>query len=162
MSYLKIEKLIDSFTMNKIDIYSGLFVLLSVLLILAATLFPYDFDISDTMRRQGYQFLFVGLGESSLMDIRNNILLFVPFGFSLAWLKKKNWITGWPEVIMAASAGFVLSYLVEVGQTFIHTRYSSLVDVFANTTGGTVGYLSFQLGKCVLQRSTAFVTRKLQ
>jgi hypothetical protein len=125
---------------------------ISVLLIIGATLAPFDALFRDVL-------LFADLpggarsvrwGPVFAADFARNLLLFVPFG---ACLTERLW-SRWslrrvvPACVLCSLA---LSYSVEVLQAFIPSRFPSLVDVLANTAGALVG-----LSVVVVWRSAGF------
>lgn len=78
----------------------------------------------------------------SFMDMSINIIGFIPFGYlffkciaSLRYLKSNMWRL----VIMAIIAGGCLSLIVEISQTFLLTRYSSVSDILFNALGAALG-----------------------
>jgi VanZ family protein len=75
-------------------------------------------------------------------DIVLNLLGFVPFGF-LTFIYYRGASTGqWLRaVIVATLAGGGLSLVIEVGQVWLPTRDSSLLDLALNTAGTGVGAL---------------------
>lgn len=111
-----------------------------LLLVLFATLFPFDFSLKDGFSIKG---IFNNFYKSdSLIDFLVNILLFLPLGFSLASLRQKK-LRGIAAIldVLVACAG--LSFLVEVLQVFLPSRSSSYGDILANTIGGFLGSLAF-------------------
>jgi hypothetical protein len=75
-------------------------------------------------------------------DIVLNLLGFVPFGF-LTFIYYRGASTGqWLRaVIVATLAGATLSLVIEVGQVWLPTRDSSLLDLELNTAGSGIGAL---------------------
>ena len=57
--------------------------LCSLLLILVATLNPYNFNFNETFSNFDDSFIILGPGKYDTRDIIQNILLFLPLGFSL-------------------------------------------------------------------------------
>jgi glycopeptide antibiotics resistance protein len=117
----------------------------TVIAILAGTLFPYNFCIQKTaVRRTGPFLLWLTPVAGGWFSWFANVLLFVPFGFGLAWWGRKN---GWrklPTLIAVTVAGCALSMVVEFLQLYIPSRFSSWDDVVTNTVGSLVGCLFFQ------------------
>jgi glycopeptide antibiotics resistance protein len=77
-------------------------------------------------------------------DFVANILLFVPFGFALAWRleKKIRWFAAlWVTVF----SSLLFTFSIELTQAFMPSRTSSWYDVAANTMGGTIGWLMFRV-----------------
>jgi glycopeptide antibiotics resistance protein len=84
----------------------------------------------------------LNLSLKSFQDMSINIIGFIPFGYlffryigSLRYRK----IPMWQLVIMTISAGVCLSLIVEMSQTFLPTRYSSITDFIFNTLGAAIG-----------------------
>jgi glycopeptide antibiotics resistance protein len=84
----------------------------------------------------------LNLSLKSFQDMSINIIGFIPFGYlffrcivSLRYRKSQMW----QLVIMTIIAGACLSLIVEMSQTFLPTRYSSITDFIFNTTGAAIG-----------------------
>jgi glycopeptide antibiotics resistance protein len=123
----------------------------SFLLILISTLYPFNFSLQED------SFLNQLLGSlkqpSNLVDQIVNVLLFIPLGFSLNWLLTKRSNLRWiPAFAIALFISFSFSLSIELLQTFLPARTSSLSDVLTNTAGGGFGYLSFNWWKGGLKR----------
>ena len=118
--------------------------LLSLTLIFLTTLYPYSFRWDRVAI--GWDLLFLGWGESSVLDSLANIGLFMPLGFGVAsLLRKLNPATSFSLLVVPAVGGtFGLSYLIEVLQTGLESRFPSLVDALANTIGSLIGLLCFE------------------
>ncbi len=116
--------------------------LFAVVVVLVATLFPFQFLPQETAYRRTHSFLlWLNTHPSGLRDFLENALLFVPFGFGLAcWLVKKRRRGLW----VAWAAGAAFSWVVEFLQVFLPTRTSSWWDVIANSIGSALGYLIFE------------------
>ncbi len=77
-------------------------------------------------------------GISPPGDLIVNVLLYMPFGATLAWVLPERWShTG--RLAFATGCGFLISLGVEVSQWFIVTRVASLADVTMNTGGAWFG-----------------------
>jgi hypothetical protein len=91
-------------------------------------------------------------------DFVANILLFVPFGFTLAWRLEKRfqWFAAlWVTVF----ASLIFTFSIELMQVFIPSRTSSWFDVAANTMGGAIGWLVFRaLGGYIERILSALLT----
>jgi hypothetical protein len=76
------------------------------------------------------------LSDWSYAEIEStlNALLFLPLGLALAMLLGRWWV-------LAAPAGFVMSFAVELAQTRIPGRVPDLDDVLWNTVGAVAGTL---------------------
>jgi VanZ family protein len=95
------------------------------LVTLVITLSPFDF--APMPFRIGYAVV--------LHDVLLNIALFLPLGFLLRSLQHGRPGRGRRVVVLLGAA----SVAVEIGQLFLHGRFSSPVDVFANTAGAYLG-----------------------
>ena len=80
-------------------------------------------------------------GPFSLSDVASNVLLFLPWGglYAVHRAQKGGF---WAAVLGATFSGMALSGLVETCQLFIPGRFSSLLDLAANTAGAALGALA--------------------
>jgi glycopeptide antibiotics resistance protein len=69
-----------------------------------------------------------------LLDVVANVLLYIPFGYSLLRASAPR-VRGWHA---AAIAG-VLSFAVEWSQLYSHSRFPSTQDLLCNVSGAWVG-----------------------
>jgi len=113
-----------------------------VLLVLAVTLFPYDFVFEEEFSTIGDRFRLLEVGK--LADFLLNVLLFLPLGFGLTCLAEKKKLARQTGLFVVLASGFFLSSSVEVLQVFLPSRFVSLVDVVANTAGTFLGFLVFR------------------
>lgn len=127
---------------ERLDSLAGWLTLSVVLVILAATLFPFHFSPGANATRRVGLFLFwftpVQKGWAGWLL---NIALFLPFGFGFAWWAR---VRGWQWLsrpIAVGAAGFFFSYAVEFLQLFVVRRSSSWDDVVMNTAGSLLGGL---------------------
>ncbi|MFQ5751855.1 MAG: VanZ family protein [bacterium] len=116
-------------------------------LVLIATLYPFNFVIDQKSEQQGLELFILGWGESSLVDVNNNILLFLPLGFTVAGVFSRKRMTRGFITCLILMVSFVLSYTIETTQIFLPSRSPSLFDVFANCTGSMLGTILFSLIK---------------
>lgn len=73
--------------------------------------------------------------SSSALDVTRNLLGFVPLGFLAALLLRRR-----PRALLLATAlGFALSLGIELAQTLMIQRVSSVVDLVLNTLGALLG-----------------------
>jgi glycopeptide antibiotics resistance protein len=121
----------------------------SLLCILFATTFPFDFSIPVGTAAQMVQQRFDTRWlewDPHHIDCVENILLFMPLGFGIASLFVRNRRLRFIRQIVAAFFfSALLSTTVEVSQTFLSYRDPSLQDIWANTTGGMAGAILFVL-----------------
>ncbi|VEP12676.1 putative integral membrane protein [Hyella patelloides LEGE 07179] len=119
-----------------------LFVIISLLLILAVTLFPFDFSpekLSIQEITKGFHHV------SNPLDFIVNILLFIPFGFSCSWLMQLKNRSGIEKILAVLGISVSLSTIIEVLQLFLSGRFSTKADIIANGLGGFLGCLSLIL-----------------
>ena len=101
---------------------------LSVLLILYFTIFTRDFGATRIIKGPFWE-----LSNHYWSDIKNNIILFVPFGFICGWNGIKVWKT--------VAVGLLLSIGIEAIQYIGALGFTEVDDVINNTIGTAVGIL---------------------
>ena len=117
----------------------------SIFLIIKGTLTPFTLSTSNIANKHWYELLIVKWGESGLLDILRNIIFFLPLGIGITWwlyLKKNSFKCSF---IIIALVSFGLSYIIEIFQIFLETRFSSIIDVFSNTGGALIGFIGFSI-----------------
>ncbi len=114
---------------------------LSIFLVLFMTLYPLNFSSQPGFSLK-YLFNYFQLSSNSL-DIFVNIILFVPFGFSLTYSLSRTNLKVINKLIIILLASFSLSLTVETLQIFLPSRTSSISDLVSNSLGGDLGFLSF-------------------
>ncbi|MDJ0737868.1 MAG: VanZ family protein [Nostocaceae cyanobacterium] len=120
-----------------------LLVLVSISVILLATLYPFNFVFIDSLSLAE---LIASFGNTSFFqDQVNNILLFIPLGFGLTSLLQKVKIKVITKIIIIIVVSAGLSITVEILQVFLPSRIPTPADILNNTIGGFVGWLSFNL-----------------
>lgn len=124
-----------------------LITLAGALIVLLATLFPFDahwpagHSFSQIFQRFEWDITRHSTA-SKIYDITTNIVLFMPLGFGVAarvlrsGFRRRNL-----AVAAAAITGMLLSMSVEMVQLFLPERDPSLIDILSNTTGALVGGL---------------------
>ncbi|TVL95452.1 MAG: hypothetical protein CV082_11000 [Candidatus Brocadia sp. BL1] len=120
--------------------------LISLLIIFIITLYPFGFSMRGIDNRKIISYLVLEWRPSSIYDILNNILLFLPFGFGFSGYSLQ--VKGAHALKTLAGAtiiSFGISYIVEILQIFLPSRCSSLTDVFSNSVGGFLGFIYFYL-----------------
>jgi hypothetical protein len=118
--------------------------------ILLLTLYPFRFVFHRHIAGAASPFLLEGSGKGSgALDALLNVLLFVPAGFGLAGLvrRQERFSLGTAALILAAGALF--SYTIEFLQFFIPERDSGWEDVIMNSLGFLGGYIAFQMSRRV-------------
>jgi len=112
--------------------------------VLAATLFPFDFHFSvrHVMERTHeieWELYYTDRpGHVTVdRDLLQNVALFAPLGASLAWLPSA---VAWRrDVGRALGVGLALSVLVELLQLLTDARVTQLADVWRNGLGAGLG-----------------------
>ncbi|NPB08762.1 MAG: VanZ family protein [Thermodesulfobacteria bacterium] len=124
-------------------------VLLSVLVIVYLTLYPFHF--SATPSSFDWSLPLLSSKHHSLFDLASNVLLFVPFGFFLGLA----WGPGLSTLVRAAVLALLLSGSVEVVQLFLIKRHPGLSDIVTNVAGALLGAAAagFVSPKLVWRRS---------
>ncbi len=121
--------------------WAGNLVITSVLLVLIATLFPFNFTPNDLSFQAIFRSFFSH--PSSLNDLVGNVILFLPFGFGLADLTRQKGFNHLGAVLIGSVVSSTLSLTVETLQVFLPSRSSSVIDIYTNTTGGLLGAIAF-------------------
>ncbi|WP_414578772.1 VanZ family protein [Anabaena sp. CCY 9402-a] len=124
--------------------YNWLVCSISVLAVLLATLYPFDFSGVDNFSLTELILSFNNF--SPFQDQVNNILLFMPLGFSLARLLQNLKMKSLLQVLFVILGSFSLSLTVEVLQIFLPSRMPTPADLLNNTLGGFFGFICFYLG----------------
>ena len=112
----------------------------SLVAIGVATLSPYSFTIPTGFSGE-YIFQEFRFG-SNLKDYWQNVLLFLPFGFSLVSLTTavlRHQLTTGNTLAFALFASILLSGTIEITQLFLPSRISNLSDIINNGLGGLLG-----------------------
>ncbi|MGF1541097.1 MAG: VanZ family protein [Pleurocapsa sp.] len=109
----------------------------SFLCIVIATIYPFKFVVPENVSLEAIFSQFKN--TSDLQDYANNILLFMPWGFSLAWILRHQKLPYFGILIITIIASFSLSLSVEIIQAFLPIRVSNFADVTTNTIGGGIG-----------------------
>jgi glycopeptide antibiotics resistance protein len=104
--------------------------------ILYGSLYPFGFYLHHDPRGPVGVLLESGFRPASRDDVVSNILLYIPFGFFVAYALEKRIVAG---VMGAMFAGFALSLFVELVQFYDIGRYQEISDVCSNTLGALLG-----------------------
>ena len=119
-----------------------LFVIISLLLILTVTLFPFNFSpekLSIQDIEKGFHHV------SNSLDFIVNIWLFIPFGLSCSWLMRLKNKRAIARIFAVLVISVSLSCIIEGLQLFLSGRFSTKADIIANSLGGFIGCLSLIL-----------------
>ncbi|MGB3755213.1 MAG: VanZ family protein [Rivularia sp. (in: cyanobacteria)] len=129
-------------------------VILSILAVVVATLYPFNFSVPDNISKRELVNSFDN--NSFFNDQVNNVLLFLPLGFGLTGLlqRKAKLIV---QIIAAILASAALSSSVELLQILVPSRTPTPADIFNNSFGGFLGLICFYIWnsksfKAILQR----------
>ena len=115
----------------------------SILAVLIATLYPFNFYFSDSISIQTIIASFDN--ASSFEDLVNNIFLFIPLGFSSTALLQKINMKPISKFFILIIISASLSLTVEILQIFLPSRSPTPADIANNTIGGIVGMICFYI-----------------
>ena len=90
----------------------------------------YNLELFNCYRR-----IFIEHDYSMLTSVLENILMFVPIGFTLSVIFKKQW------VIIPLLLSFGLSLCIEVCQLLLRSGTFEVDDLFNNTLGAVIGII---------------------
>jgi VanZ family protein len=134
---------------------------LCLLLILISTLFPYSFFLQERSSVLSELLVIVTpIRTIGLIDLINNVLLFLPLGFGLSWEARKIGLRKVAVIAAIVLICFSLSLTVELLQIFLPSRYPSLIDVFFNTISGFLGCIVFNLWESKLINNAIIIINK--
>lgn len=85
--------------------------------------------------------------ESFVVNILGNVLAFAPFGFMLPLLNPR-----YRKFFSIAFSSLFFSLTVEVVQLLLKVGIFDVDDLFLNTIGGLVGYISFLILHVIIRR----------
>lgn len=117
----------------------------SLLLVVLATLFPFDFFLAN-----GLSFTIIVSklhGWGTVDDWGGNILLFVPFGLGLASVLQASSLKTAVKIVVVFIVSAGVSGVVEILQIFLPGRFPAFADIAGNSLGGVVGFCCFRLWK---------------
>ena len=110
------------------------------------TLYPFRFVFSRHLPDHAFPFSLGGWGKAAgPFDALLNVLLFVPFGFGLAEKLSAQGKSRAATLAATFGAGALLSYVIELLQSYIPMRDSGWEDVLTNSAGSVVGFVLFEL-----------------
>jgi len=107
-------------------------------MIVAATLTPVAVDSTVVVEQWRFS-----VGSTPVTDACSNVLLFVPFGMTVAFTMPVMLATVWRRAAWATVAGVLLSVCIEwlQSQGVPPGRFATIADVMANGTGALIGAL---------------------
>ncbi|MBL1175444.1 VanZ family protein [Pantanalinema sp. GBBB05] len=124
-------------------------IVLSVVLILVATLYPFRLRVPDALSiRQTIRGFM--LTDTNWSDLIANVVLFIPLGFGSSAGLSKHKLSDQQKLLIVLGCSAGLSLTVEILQVFLNNRTPALTDLVTNTLGGYLGYLTFQYGRSPL------------
>jgi glycopeptide antibiotics resistance protein len=115
--------------------------MVAFLAIFVCTLFPFHLYVCDFSFRSGWDILLIPIGPDRAPDILENVLLFVPLGFTMTGYFTHRRIRTLAAITVVLLLSLCVSYSVEVLQLFMPGRFTSLTDVLSNTAGAGLGAL---------------------
>ncbi|MEH2271343.1 MAG: VanZ family protein [Nostoc sp.] len=128
---------------NFLQGFNFLIIIANILLVLLATLYPFNFSIPDSFSLPEF---FASFNNSSdFQDQVNNFLLFMPLGFGFTRLLQKRRIKTKVQIFIVILVSAGLSLTVEVLQVFLPSRMPTPSDILNNTIGGFIGLICFYL-----------------
>lgn len=132
-------------------------VICSILIILVATLYPFDFSFDGfTLTRIIGKFKQT---TTHLSDQVKNLFLFLPFGFGLMCLLHTRRV-GTRSIVIVLASSCILSLFVEVLQAFTPSREPTVADIFNNTFSGFIGIICFYIWNFkVIERLAATIEK---
>ncbi|MFC0490358.1 VanZ family protein [Sinomonas atrocyanea] len=86
-----------------------------------------------------------GTGRVAFANIAGNILIFIPLGFYVSWLRQRA--AAWTTMLTVA----LVSAAVEVIQGVFAVGASDVDDVILNCVGGMIGVFTFRLLSALLR-----------
>lgn len=132
-------------------------VAISALVVLLATLYPFNFSFPDSFSLEEIVNSFSN--TTSFQDTVNNILLFIPLGFFCTSLLQKYRTQLRLEILTVILASASLSTIVELLQVFVPGRRPTPEDIINNSIGGFVGWLCFNW---LFSRSFATILARIE
>jgi VanZ family protein len=128
-----------------VEKWSIFLLIVSLIFILFATLYPFDFSLRFAVSLSNILNSFYH--SSYLGDQIKNVILFLPFGFGLTGFLHRNKLRKIYTYAGVLAASFSLSFLVEALQVFLPSRSSTISDLVTNFIGGALGMVCFYLWK---------------
>ncbi|WP_323374548.1 VanZ family protein [Nostoc commune] len=115
----------------------------SILAVVIATLHPFNFLLVNNFSIQTITASFDN--ASSFEDLVNNILLFIPLGFSYTAFLQNRKIKPINKFLKLIIISAGLSLTVEILQIFLPSRSPTPADIANNTLGGIFGMICFYI-----------------
>ena len=124
-------------SLNAIARWGYLLLIASLSAIIVATIYPFQFVVPEgfTLKSIAEEFAF----GSAIKDYLQNILLFIPFGISLAAIYERSRRSILLILTVCCLVSATISTAIEVTQFFLPVRTSNITDIIYNSLGGTLG-----------------------
>lgn len=87
-------------------------------------------------------------GKIDFSEIINNVIIFVPFGILTCMLMENK------KFIKRIFPAFITSLFLEIMQYILHIGATDITDLIANTLGGIIGILIFELFYKIFKEKT--------
>jgi glycopeptide antibiotics resistance protein len=141
-----------------------LIVIVSVIFVLLATLYPFEFIVFPwDLPNAEYASLRDVLGNfenaSSIKDYWCNILFFMPLGVGLACILNTTKLKLRSISLIALVISFALSLTVETLQVFLPVRVPNITDLITNTLGGFFGVYLYWYKNLVIEFFCTVISR---
>lgn len=130
-----------------------------IAMVLYVTIMPFEISIishTDSLLEYVHTIPFADFRSNRTGAMREcllNIVMTMPFGFLLGWMKKNS------NVIAVGLSTLLFSACIEIMQLYyclqgaLHSRSCDVTDLITNTLGGFVGYLIYRLIKKWIMQS---------
>ena len=93
-----------------------------------------------------YRRIFAEHDQPMLISVLQNIVMFVPLGFTLAVIFKKH------RIIIPILISFGVSLCIEVCQLFLRSGFFELDDLFNNTLGAITGIILYLICELIVNK----------
>jgi glycopeptide antibiotics resistance protein len=139
--------------MGKTDLIKFTVFYLYIAMVLYVTIMPFELSITintDSLAQYIHTTPFEDFRlnrPGALRECLLNVVMTMPFGFLLPWVKKKS------NVIVIGLSTLLFSACIEMIQLYyclqgaFHSRSCDVTDLITNTIGGMIGYLIYCLVK---------------
>lgn len=115
---------------------------LNIVMIIFATLSPFKFNFWNQIN----QFSWIpSLSVTTAGDFIRNIILFIPFSFTFNSLLFNKISSKGKTFWIITLSNFLFSLSIEILQLYLPQRTPTLIDLIANTLGGYIGYILFEM-----------------
>jgi glycopeptide antibiotics resistance protein len=119
------------------SIYATFWIVGGIFFIVMLTLYPFRFESIVWGKKNAIKEFF--RNPSDWFDFYANILLFMPFGYGLSQSFGTKQFSNNLKLLFILGLSLAFTIMIETLQLFLPIRSSSVIDIFTNTLGGTVG-----------------------